>query len=151
MSPKSFVNTCDFVTSPGNLFASKPPSPQLQKTRKELGLPGGGPTTLITDLGVCEFRSNEHGGPKVNDENKENERNDENKENERNDENEENERNDENEMILTEIYPGITVEQVRAACGWPLKVASNLKQTLPPEAGVLKLLREKLDPQKLYL
>ena len=124
MSPKSFVNTCDFVTSPGNLFASKTPSPQLRKTRKELGLPGGGPTTLITDLGVCEFRSNEHGGPKV---------------------------NDENEMILTEIYPGITVEQVRAACGWPLKVASNLKQTLAPEAGVLKLLREKLDPQKLYL
>jgi len=118
MSSKSFVDTCDFVTSPGNLFASKTPSPQLRKTRKELGLPGGGPTTIITDLGVCEFLEGE---------------------------------NDANEMVLTEIYPGITVEQVQAACGWPLQVASKLKQTVAPEARVLELLREKLDPQKLYL
>jgi glutaconate CoA-transferase subunit B len=121
MSPKSFVEKCDFVTSPGSLFSSKTPSPQLLKTRKELGLPGGGPTTIITDLGVCEFLE------------------------------EDKTKGQEAEMILTEIYPGLEVEQVKAACGWPLKVAAKLKRTPAPEENVLELLRVKLDPQKLYL
>jgi len=47
MSPKSFVEKCDFITSPGSRFHDK--------TRQELGLPGGGPTRAITDLGVLEM------------------------------------------------------------------------------------------------
>ena len=125
MSPKSFVEKCDFVTSPGTLFSSKTPSPQLLKTRKELDLPGGGPTTIITDLGVCEFQEADQ-------------KTDEGKD-------------QVPEMMLTEIYPGVDVEQVKAACGWPLKVAADLKRTPVPEARVLGLLREKLNPQKLYL
>jgi glutaconate CoA-transferase subunit B len=112
MSSKSFVETCDFVTSPGTRFNSKIPSPKLSKSRHELGLPGGGPTTVITDLGVCEFQD---------------------------------------EMVLTEIYPGVEVDQVKAACGWDLKIAHQLKRTSPPEESILTLLRERLDPQKLYL
>ena len=106
MSPKTFVEKCDFVTSPGHRC--------FGKSRKEIGLPGSGPLKAITDLGVCDF-------------------------------------DDTGEMILTEIYPGVTVEKVKAACGWPLKIASELKQTLAPSENVLKLLREKLDPQRLYL
>ncbi len=48
MSKRAFVETCDFVTSPGHRAANG-------KTRRELGLPGGGPTRLITDLGVFDF------------------------------------------------------------------------------------------------
>ena len=105
MSPKTFVEKCDFITSPGNFMHGK--------SRTDFDLPGSGPLTTITDLGVCEFR--------------------------------------ENEMVLAELYPGVTVEQVRAACGWQLKVADRLVTTPPPTKHILKLLREKLDPQKLYL
>jgi glutaconate CoA-transferase subunit B len=106
MSPKSFVEKCDFVTSPGHVC--------FGKTRKELDLPGSGPLKAITDLGVCDF--NENG-----------------------------------EMILTEIYPGVTPEKVKASCGWDLKISAQLKVTPAPTHKVLDLLRNKLDPQKLYL
>jgi glutaconate CoA-transferase, subunit B len=55
------------------------------------------------------------------------------------------------EAVLTELYAGITVDQVRAACGWLLQGAPSLKTAASPEAPVLGLLREKLDPQRLYL
>lgn len=105
MNPKAFVEKCDFVTSPGHFSHGK--------SRKQMNLPGSGPLTAITDLGVCEFVDGE--------------------------------------MTLTEIYPGVTREQVQAACGWPLKMAPNLRITQTPSPEVLYLLREKLDPQKLYL
>lgn len=59
MSSKSFVAQCDFVTSPGSKMDSSKASPQLGKTRKELKLPGGGPTKAITDLGVLEMINGE--------------------------------------------------------------------------------------------
>lgn len=117
MSPKSFVERCDFVTSPGTRFASKMIVKDLGKTREELGLPGGGPTTVITDLGTCEFQETGNG----------------------------------REMVLAEIYEGVTVEQVHAKCGWKLAVSETLKKVAPPSASDLTLLREKLDPKKLYL
>jgi glutaconate CoA-transferase subunit B len=45
----------------------------------------------------------------------------------------------------------VDVKQVQAACGWPLKIATALKITPAPAESTLHLLREKLDPQKLYL
>jgi glutaconate CoA-transferase subunit B len=105
MSPRTFVEKCDFITSPGNVVRGK--------TRKELGLPGSGPLRAITDLGVCDFIDGE--------------------------------------MTLTEIYPGVTVEQIKKACGWDLKISDSLNVAIPPPANVLALLREKLDPQRLYL
>lgn len=57
----------------------------------------------------------------------------------------------EGEMTLTELYPGIKVEQVKAQCGWPIKIAAQLREPAPPEASVLELLRNKLDPQRLFL
>jgi glutaconate CoA-transferase subunit B len=59
MSKKSFVDHCDFITSPGSKMASTKPARDLGKTRKELGLPGGGPTKAITDLGVLEMKDGE--------------------------------------------------------------------------------------------
>jgi glutaconate CoA-transferase subunit B len=55
------------------------------------------------------------------------------------------------EMILTALYPGVTVDEVKANVGWPLKVRDRLDQVAPPTARELHLLREVLDPQQLFL
>jgi glutaconate CoA-transferase subunit B len=55
------------------------------------------------------------------------------------------------EMILTGLYPGVTVDEVRANVGWPLMVRDRLDRLAPPEERELRLLREVLDPQQLYL
>ena len=49
------------------------------------------------------------------------------------------------------IYPGVTVEQVRASCGCPLQIAETLHVTSLPPESILLLLREKLDPGHLYI
>jgi len=59
---------------------------------------------------------------------------------------------DENgELILTTLHPGITVEQVRANTGWELKISSQMRVTKPPGDEELRILREELDPQSIYL
>ena len=55
------------------------------------------------------------------------------------------------EAVLAELHPGCTVESVKAACGWDLKVAKELRPSKIPDAQVIKLMREKLDPKRLYL
>jgi len=55
------------------------------------------------------------------------------------------------EMILTALYPDVTVDEVKANVGWPLKVRDRLDHVAPPTARELHLLREVLDPQKLFL
>mgnify|MGYP001435580699 CR=1 FL=1 len=54
------------------------------------------------------------------------------------------------ELVLTAVHPGVTVEEVQANTGWPLKAAANLRVTEPPGEEELRLLRE-LDPQNIYL
>lgn len=55
------------------------------------------------------------------------------------------------EFTLTEIYEGVTVEQVKQNCGWELKVAAKLKTIPEPTAQVLEILRTKIDPDRMYL
>jgi glutaconate CoA-transferase subunit B len=55
------------------------------------------------------------------------------------------------EMILTALYPGVTVGDVKANVGWPLKARASLGEVAPPTADELRLLRDVLDPKKLYL
>ncbi|MEU9705572.1 CoA-transferase [Streptomyces sp. NPDC047981] len=55
------------------------------------------------------------------------------------------------ELELVAVQPGVTVGQVRAATGWELRVRDDMAQLAPPSADELKLLREELDPQRLYL
>jgi glutaconate CoA-transferase subunit A len=45
------------------------------------------------------------------------------------------------EFTLTSIHPGVSVEQVRAATGWDLKVAPGVATTPMPEARELRALR----------
>ena len=55
------------------------------------------------------------------------------------------------ELVLTALHPDATADQVRENTGWELKVADRLRLTLPPGAEELRILREDLDPQGIYL
>ena len=55
------------------------------------------------------------------------------------------------EMVLTSLYPGVTVDEVKAVVGWPLRVRDSLAAVEAPTVRELELLRNVLDPQKLYL
>ncbi|MFL6111956.1 MAG: CoA-transferase subunit beta [Catenulispora sp.] len=45
------------------------------------------------------------------------------------------------ELVLTDLHPGVTVDQVRAATGWPLKTAGAIGTTAPPTGAELDALR----------
>jgi glutaconate CoA-transferase subunit B len=46
------------------------------------------------------------------------------------------------ELELTSLHPGIAVDQVKAACGWPLKIAARMVETPLPTNLELSTLRE---------
>jgi glutaconate CoA-transferase subunit B len=94
---RTFVHRVDFVTSVG--YGGGPGD------RERLGLRGGGPRTVITDLGVLEPNPETC------------------------------------ELTLTRLYPGVTVDQVRAATGWDLAVAERLTTVEPPTEQELRILR----------
>jgi glutaconate CoA-transferase, subunit B len=45
------------------------------------------------------------------------------------------------ELTLTRVHPGTTVDQVRAATGWELAVAADVRTTEPPTSRELEVLR----------
>jgi glutaconate CoA-transferase subunit B len=102
---RSFPERVDFVTSPG--FVDGP------GTRERLGMPGGGPSAVITDLGCYTFV--------------------------------------EGEMTLASLHPGRSLDDVRANIGWEVRVAPDLETTPEPTAEELRIIREELDPNHLYI
>lgn len=104
-SERSFPARLDFLTSAGHLDGGD--------ARRRAGMPGQGPTTVITDLGCYRF--------------------------------------EEGEMTLERLHPHATVDDVRAQLGWEPHLAEDLQASEPPTAQELWLLREELDPQRLYL
>jgi glutaconate CoA-transferase subunit B len=46
------------------------------------------------------------------------------------------------ELVLTQLHPGATVEQAKAATGWPLRVWDPLPTTESPAEDELRVLRE---------
>jgi glutaconate CoA-transferase subunit B len=99
-SLRTFAERLDFVTSVG--FGDG------AGARQRLGLAGGGPRLVITDLGVL--------------------------------------RPDQQtcELVLTGIYAGVTVSQVRDSTGWDLKVSAELTEIPPPTEAELAGLRDLL-------
>jgi glutaconate CoA-transferase, subunit B len=96
-STRALVEKVDFITSFGYGNGGD--------EREKLGLRGG-PTDVITDLGVLRP------DPIT------------------------------KELMLTAVHPGVTVEQVRAATGWDLKVAPGLVETEAPTAAEMDALTE---------
>jgi glutaconate CoA-transferase, subunit B len=97
-SRRSFVGRLDFRSSVG--YGDAPGD------RKRLGMPGQGPTEVITDLGVLRPDPESR------------------------------------ELTMTQLHPGVTVEQAREQTGWPLRVAEDVEETEPPSADELRELRE---------
>jgi glutaconate CoA-transferase subunit B len=55
------------------------------------------------------------------------------------------------EMVLAALYPGVELPEVQAGVGWQLRCREHLARVEPPTATELRLLRQVLDPKKLYL
>ena len=104
---RAFPEVVDFVTSPGHRSKGR--------SRQELGMPGAGPTKVVTDKAV--LMSDPATG----------------------------------ELVLAALYPGVEAAEVMDRVGWQLRSRSRLAQVDPPSERELYLLREVLDPQRLYL
>jgi glutaconate CoA-transferase subunit B len=104
---RGFPEAVDFVTSPGHHTKGR--------SRRELGMPGAGPTKVVTDKGVLE--SDPVSG----------------------------------ELVLAALYPGVQAAEVANSIGWPLRSRDQLPQIDPPSEAELRLLRDVLDPKRLYL
>lgn len=55
------------------------------------------------------------------------------------------------EMVVESLHPGVTLEQVRANLGWEPRVADRVSTTDPPHPDELRVIRQELDPQHLYV
>ena len=55
------------------------------------------------------------------------------------------------EMVLAALYPGVSVADVQAGVAWPIRRRSTLASIAPPTTQDLRLLREVLDPKRLFL
>lgn len=54
------------------------------------------------------------------------------------------------EMYLDELFPGVTVEEVKADVGWELKVAEDIKTVNPPTEKDIEIMH-KIDPLGVVL
>lgn len=55
------------------------------------------------------------------------------------------------ELVLAALHPGCSFEQAQANTGWELKQAETMAYTAAPTAEELRILREELDPQRIYI
>jgi glutaconate CoA-transferase subunit B len=55
------------------------------------------------------------------------------------------------EMVLDSLHPGVTLDTIRANIGWDVKVAPKLAETHPPTAEEIRIIREELDPDGIFL
>jgi glutaconate CoA-transferase subunit B len=55
------------------------------------------------------------------------------------------------ELRLIAVHPGVDADQVRAATSWELRVDDELATIEPPSEAELRLLREDVDPGRVYL
>lgn len=55
------------------------------------------------------------------------------------------------EMTLVSLHPEVTLDAVRGTLGWEPRVAQEIEATAVPSREELRLLRDELDPKRLYL
>ncbi|MEO7985662.1 MAG: CoA-transferase [Gemmatimonadales bacterium] len=55
------------------------------------------------------------------------------------------------ELVLSALYPGVEAGEVEAGVGWPLRRRAEIPVIEPPSDTALHLLRDVLDPQRLFL
>jgi len=103
---RRFPEHCDYITSPGWIDGPE--------GRKRAGLPWGGPSAVITTLGVLRFDEQTK------------------------------------RAYLASYHPGVTPEQVQENTGFELDV-SRAGETEPPAEAEIRVLREKVDPEGIFL
>ena len=54
-------------------------------------------------------------------------------------------------MRLKSLHPGVTVAEVVASTGFELVMPEKVGENVPPSAEELRLLREEIDPERLYI
>jgi glutaconate CoA-transferase subunit B len=104
---RAFPEQVDFITSPGQCSKGR--------RRRDYGMPGAGPTRVITDKAILEADQ------------------------------------DTGELVVAALYPGVEMTEVEQRVGWQLRRRATLAQVEPPSGAELSLLRDVLDPQRLYL
>jgi glutaconate CoA-transferase subunit B len=52
-------------------------------------------------------------------------------------------------MILSSNHPGISVEEIKAETGWPLRISPDLRETPTPSKEELAAVR-KYDPKRVW-
>jgi glutaconate CoA-transferase, subunit B len=104
---RAFPEQVDFITSPGQCSKGR--------RRRDYGMPGAGPTRVITDKAILEADQ------------------------------------DTGELVVAALYPGVEMAEVEQQVGWRLRRREMLAQVEPPSGAELSLLRDVLDPQRLYL
>ncbi len=58
---------------------------------------------------------------------------------------------DDGELVLAALYPGVEAAEVRDGVSWTLRSRATVARVEPPSAAELRLLRDVLDPQRLFL
>jgi len=58
---------------------------------------------------------------------------------------------DDGELTLVSLHPGKSVDQVVENTGWDIKISGNLNVTEAPTDSEITILREDLDPDRVYL
>jgi len=58
---------------------------------------------------------------------------------------------DSGEVVLNSLYPGVKVEEIREKVGWELRISDQLTTSPEPEKEELRIIREELDPHRLYI
>ena len=58
--------------------------------------------------------------------------------------------NSEREMELSALYPGVSVKEVQAEVGWPLRLGKAIEEVAAPTSEELRLIREEVDPHAMY-
>ncbi|MGI8520232.1 MAG: CoA-transferase subunit beta [Actinomycetota bacterium] len=57
---------------------------------------------------------------------------------------------DSGEMYLRSLHPGVSLDEVREATSWDLRVGDHVSETPAPTEKELRVMREQLDPQGIY-
>ena len=102
---RRFTPKVQYMTSPGYGDGGN--------WRAKNGLPGGGPSRVITSMGIFSFEPESR------------------------------------EMILSSYHPGVSIEEIKAETGWPLRVSVDVCETEPPTRDELDAVR-KYDPKGVW-
>ena len=55
------------------------------------------------------------------------------------------------ELVLTALHPGRTLDEAKENTGWPLRCGVHMSVTRAPTPDEIRILREDLDPEGIYL